>query len=45
LVGGVADLSQVLSREPHGIEVIEARIDREHRRALDQAIQGLAEAS
>jgi hypothetical protein len=35
----------VLSGEPQGIEVVEARIDRQHRRALDQAIQGLAEAS
>ena len=45
LVGGVADLSQVLSAAPRGIEVVEVRIDREHRRALDLAIQALAEAS
>jgi 2-succinyl-5-enolpyruvyl-6-hydroxy-3-cyclohexene-1-carboxylate synthase len=44
LVDGVADLSQMLSESPHGIEVVEARIDRDHRRALDQTIQGLAEA-
>jgi 2-succinyl-5-enolpyruvyl-6-hydroxy-3-cyclohexene-1-carboxylate synthase len=41
LVGGLADLSQLLSAAPHGIEVVEARIDRDGRRALDLAIQGL----
>jgi hypothetical protein len=45
LVGGVADLSHVLTAAPRGIEVVEVRIDREHRRALDLAIQALAEAS
>ena len=44
LVGGLAELSQLLSAPPHGIEVVEARIDRDRRRALDQAIQGLAGA-
>jgi 2-succinyl-5-enolpyruvyl-6-hydroxy-3-cyclohexene-1-carboxylate synthase len=44
LVGGLGELSQLLSAAPHGIEVVEARIDRDRRRALDQAIQGLAGA-
>jgi 2-succinyl-5-enolpyruvyl-6-hydroxy-3-cyclohexene-1-carboxylate synthase len=42
LVGGLGDLSQLLTEEPRGIEVVEARIDRSQRRALDLAIQGLA---
>jgi 2-succinyl-5-enolpyruvyl-6-hydroxy-3-cyclohexene-1-carboxylate synthase len=42
LVGSAADLSQLLSAAPRGVEVVEARIDRDRRRALDLAIQGLA---
>ncbi len=42
LVGHVGELRQLLTAEPHGVEVVEARIDRSDRRALDLAIQGLA---
>ena len=42
LVGHVGELGQLLTAEPHGVEVVEARIDRSDRRALDLAIQGLA---
>jgi 2-succinyl-5-enolpyruvyl-6-hydroxy-3-cyclohexene-1-carboxylate synthase len=42
LVGSATDLSQLLSAAPRGVEVVEARIDRDRRRALDLAIQGLA---
>ncbi|HKF87674.1 MAG TPA: 2-succinyl-5-enolpyruvyl-6-hydroxy-3-cyclohexene-1-carboxylate synthase, partial [Propionibacteriaceae bacterium] len=44
LVGGPAELGELISAAPHGIEVVEARIDRDRRRALDRAIQGLAGA-
>jgi 2-succinyl-5-enolpyruvyl-6-hydroxy-3-cyclohexene-1-carboxylate synthase len=44
LVGGTAELGELISAAPHGIEVVEARIDRDRRRALDRAIQGLAGA-
>jgi len=42
LLGGLGELSQLLTAKPDGVEVIEARIDRSERRALDLAIQGLA---
>jgi 2-succinyl-5-enolpyruvyl-6-hydroxy-3-cyclohexene-1-carboxylate synthase len=43
LLGGLGELDQLLTAEPRGTEVVEARIDRSQRRALDLAIQGLAE--
>jgi 2-succinyl-5-enolpyruvyl-6-hydroxy-3-cyclohexene-1-carboxylate synthase len=38
------DLSKLLGMQPSGIEVVEVRIDRSQRRALDLAMQALAQS-
>ena len=43
-VGDLDDLSKLLGTRPSGIEVVEVRIDRSQRRALDLAMQALAES-
>jgi 2-succinyl-5-enolpyruvyl-6-hydroxy-3-cyclohexene-1-carboxylate synthase len=42
-VSDLDDLSKLLGTRPSGIEVVEVRIDRAQRRALDMAMQALAE--
>jgi 2-succinyl-5-enolpyruvyl-6-hydroxy-3-cyclohexene-1-carboxylate synthase len=41
-VGSVEDLLEVLAEPPRGLEVVEAIVDRAHRRTLDTSITGLA---
>ena len=43
-VGDLDDLGKLLGTRPSGIEVVEVRIDRSQRRALDLAMQALAES-
>jgi 2-succinyl-5-enolpyruvyl-6-hydroxy-3-cyclohexene-1-carboxylate synthase len=41
-VGSVEDLLEVLAEPPRGLEVVEAIVDRAHRRTLDTSITALA---
>jgi 2-succinyl-5-enolpyruvyl-6-hydroxy-3-cyclohexene-1-carboxylate synthase len=40
-----ADLAQILAERPHGVELVEAVIDRAHRRTLDREIIALVAAT